>query len=286
MLSLPGGSMSLLEILSIVILSGGFGGVLGALSRLDTTYANIVIQNISFRVIVAFLGYIVTKILFGIGGGIALILAMEWIGKFNTSNTIPNILSLCGLCVIAGFSGERLITILARRLERELEKTKEDIKEAKQKFEEESMYDRTITMAVDVLATGSPFERKNAIDKILPLRTKWPLDRKLHIFLGRLYRSINKYDEAIKILSDFISKKIKAGAGTNRDTADALYNRACYYLLKAKNLAEEEKKELKKLAYDDLEKSFKYHPPNREEAKNDADFQDILGESRFQELTT
>ncbi len=277
--------MSLLKILSIIILSGGFGGVLGGLSRLDTNYANIVIKNISFRVIVAFLGYIVIKILFGIGGGIVLIFALIWIGKFKTDDMIQNILFLSSLCIIAGFSGERVITILARRLERELEKTKEDIRETKQKFEEEITYERAITMAVNALATGNINERKMVIEEILPLKRKLLIDRKLHIFLGRLYRKINKYDEAIKVLSDFISEKEKVGEGTDRDVADILFNKACYYVLKAENLPEIEKEEIKNLAYNDLEKSFAYHPPNRGEAKSDPDFQGIWDENRFRELT-
>ena len=117
-------SMSLLKISSIIILLGGFGGILGGLSRLDTTYENMIAQKNSFRVALAFLQYIVVKILFGIGGGIVVIFALIWIGRFDISYTIQNMLFLSGICVIAGFSGERVITILARRLERELEKTK------------------------------------------------------------------------------------------------------------------------------------------------------------------
>lgn len=273
----------------IIIIFGGFGGVLGSLSRLDTTYANILKHKLSWDSALSFAFYIFIKILFGIGGGFSVILILSWIGKFDPSKTISNIFFLKGLCVVAGFSGEKLITILARKLERDVENNKKAIEETKKELEEENSYIQVINKANDLMKFGTKSERKSSINEVLNLKPKCPLDRKLNLFLGRLYRSIGDYDAAIKALSDFIFEKEKAGEGNDIDTADALYNRACYnnlnYISKLPDLSDSEKEQIEDLIYNDLKKAFKYNPENIEDAKEDEDFSRITAEQRFIELT-
>jgi len=103
---------------------------------------------------------------------------------------------------------------------------------------------------------------------------RWALHRRLHIQLGVLYKKVGDLDTAIDILTGFINRKKERGE-IDIHTADALYNRACYYALQfahSGNLAR------KAMALADLKASLNISPPNREVAKKDDDFKEALAQ--------
>lgn len=145
-------------------------------------------------------------------------------------------------------------------------------------------YSDTITTAITAFEPiVTPQDRDDAIKKLLAISAKHPTNRKIHIMLGRLYRRGEKYDEAVRILAEFLRAK-EARGQMDKDYADALYNRACYICLKASKLPQTEREKYKQEAYQDLEKSFQISPENKIDAAVDDDFLLVKNEDRFRKL--
>lgn len=98
-----------------------------------------------------------------------------------------------------------------------------------------------------------------------------PTERRTAILLGRLYRQEEQLSKAIEVLSEVVAARQKEGSGSDVDTADILYNRACYLALMAATRPEPEKSELMQKAEADLKRSIEISPTNRSEAAVDPD---------------
>lgn len=86
-----------------------------------------------------------------------------------------------------------------------------------------------ITKAQQALNPAAPQSQTlEAIELLKGQIAKTPLDRTAVIYLGRLYRRLNRLSDAIGTLDAFIAKKEQASQ-LDKDYADAHYNRACYF---------------------------------------------------------
>ena len=245
-----------------------------------------------------------TQALVGCGGALATTLVLIAVGKFPEDPS-KDWLFLVSLSFVAGFIGHRLLPIVAARLEQQIAESKRASEEAKKASEqakqvaEQATKDvgkgRAVDEAVD--ATFIALQKADLENEDLPaeriqtyiryledLSKEEPTKRKLHIMLGRLYRRLGSYDEAIGVLSRFIEAKEAAGQGSDEHTADAFYNRACCRSVKSKQEEGREADELKKEAVDDLGKSVALSPQNATEAKTDNDFDALREDETFRTL--
>lgn len=103
---------------------------------------------------------------------------------------------------------------------------------------------------------------------------------RMAILLARLYQKSHDVEDAISVIDGYIKAKEAAGE-RDRDYADALYNRACYWLMIWSSKSDEVAKER---AYDDLQASLSLWPENKLDAIRDPDFKAVAGEDRFKRL--
>jgi tetratricopeptide (TPR) repeat protein len=115
-------------------------------------------------------------------------------------------------------------------------------------------------------------------------RVHFPANRRLHMVLNRLYEAVGQRDEAIEVLSTFLKDKAQLGQANDKDTADALYNRACDYAQKTTEVPEPEREKYVKLALQDLRRSLQLSPVNAVEARTDSYFAPIRDTEEFRQL--
>ena len=247
-----------------------------------------------------------TQALVGCGGALATTLVLLAVGKFPEAPlNLEDWLFLVSLSFVAGFIGHRLLPIVAARLEQQIAESKRASKEAKEASQqarqvaEQATKDvgkgRAVDEAVD--ATFIALQKADSENEDLPaeriqtyiqylenLSKQEPTKRKLHIMLGRLYRKLGSYDEAIGALSRFIEAKTAAGQGSDEHTAAALYNRACYRSQESTHKEGREAYELREEAVEDLRKAVTLSPQTATEAKTDDDFDPLKGDEAFRTL--
>lgn len=136
-------------------------------------------------------------------------------------------------------------------------------------------------------STATGLDRIRAIQKLKEIRQKNPFSREITIFLGRLNRYMGDLDAAIACLSEFLTEKQNVGQSGDKDYADVLYNRACYFALNAAKLGKTqaaEVEQMKERAYNDLMDSVTISPENKTDVKDDPDFDSLKSEGRFQTI--
>ncbi len=109
------------------------------------------------------------------------------------------------------------------------------------------------------------------INELSRFRVQFPLNRRLHITLGRLYRYKKDYDSAIRVLTEFARRK-RIAKQVDLDLSDALFNIACYYSLKLEGQADEPARQsLVKRALKVIKESIEICPENIDDVKEDPD---------------
>jgi len=166
-------------------------------------------------------------------------------------------------------------------------KTREEAEKTKENTKRNWSYSEAISFAQTALRKGEEKEVLlvdcyPAIQRLKAIEAEFPVDRVLHIYLGRLYRRLRDYDSAIRALRDFITNlecdpKLKIAPGARIDIADANYNVACYHALKAKQKFEEKQSqvEINRLieeAIGFLRIAIEGNPQNLQAALDDQDF--------------
>lgn len=148
-------------------------------------------------------------------------------------------------------------------------------------------YVRAIAIGVTALVGPAvqPSDLEMAVKELRRVRERLPADRMLNIFLGRLYKRMGDYGSAIAVLSQFIElKRSEDTPEAKKDVADALYNRACYAVLRMAQLPAAQADEAKANAYRDLAESFSLSTVNRADARRDTDFTAIGKDEQFRSL--
>lgn len=138
-----------------------------------------------------------------------------------------------------------------------------------------------------------PTERFSGINSLREILQGNSKDRSATILLARIYRheGANELDISIETLSRFLGLKEEAKE-YDKDYADVLYNRACYYTVKSEYIRTSaytgEKlvpvDELKRRAIEDLKRSIELSKENRIDARLDGDFEAIRQDPEFRGL--
>jgi hypothetical protein len=249
--------------------------------------------------------YLFGRALVGLGGGIAALMITLGMGRFDIPKTESELsvvrLSLAAVSFVAGFIAYRLLPAVAARLENELVRTQEKLQHAEK---------RTDTLQKKVDASSAQIEAYNAlnsdlgtameflnlkdqpaghreqlIERLEKHRETFPLHRKLNIVLARLYReSKEDFDTAIDVLETFVKRKTTAGEGKDRDTADALFNLACYCSLKMGFTTGEKRKSLEDKGVAAITESVALLPANALDLQTDDDLKNLRATGRIESL--
>jgi len=291
------------DTLLIFAFFGAFGGVLAAIQTTDV-HKLMKLTEVRWggwpRFFCVALGLFISAC-GGIGGAIAGLLILLVDGKIQrTDLTDHDRLLYAGTGLVAGFIGFRLLKRVAERFdkvmeaaEKKAEQTAERVTEDKlaQEHQKEMQRDLlTRSIGQGLIAAGGnvrPSEIDQAIRNLELARKEFPRDRTAIIVLARLYANQRRdLQTAIETLTHGLDAVQQQQTTQQKDIADILYNRACYYFRLAKQTADEgEKARLIELMYTDLDRSFQLSSENIQDAHQDTDFQDLKTDSRFAKLT-
>ena len=282
--------LSTLQILFIMCAAGAFGGMLDVIQLIDVRKlveqeGPIVVFTRRFFVALALGAF------GGIGGAVAMLFIITATAKLDTGDKPENLLLLISLGMVSGFLGYRVLRSVAMRVEKQIqdveERTDKKIREAESNLKRYTEIIEAVNIGRSVVADRSAerFALEEAIEKLEALRSQMPDHREINIVLGTIYRKMGKYRKAIQTLTEAL-QAMRAKGAKDKDVADVLYNRACYYNLLADSVDGTERGELKQNAFADLEASFRLSPSNRSDAAEDGDFLSLRNEERFRTLTT
>lgn len=288
-----------LSILLIMSISGMFGGILDVLGIIDIRKLVIPEQKQLEPVIASgkrFVAALVLGGIGGIGGSYSMMFVIVAAAKLDTADTPINKLLLCSLGVVSGFLGFRVLRGVARGVERQIQesearqeaRTEEKIRMTEDRVEHKlrkvDYYD-ALNRGLEVAEKETlPSVQFQAISRLEEMRELAPQSREVVIVLGRVYRKLGRYQEAIDVLTELLNRI--RNSNRNNDVADLLFNRACYYNLVADKLSDgdQNKKELKENVYKDLSESIRLSYENKKDAAVDLDFQTLWNEERFKRL--
>lgn len=260
-------TLSVWEILSWVMAGGGIGGVVDVCSRIEYTKDGF--KNADVRIdngVALFYSFLVS-IVIGIGGALALQWALLSVGKFESVHTPQNIIFIFTISVVSGFGARRLLPGLRQALEDQMLQNKKEINQIKDEVDEtKEIADIALERASEsdviskALSTFDPkFPESAAHESIHELRglvNKQPTNRYASIILARLLRRCNDIGEGILVLDRFLTAK-DGSRELDKDYADVLYNRACYYSVLYSKSKQDEHREK---SIQDLINSIKISP--------------------------
>lgn len=211
-----------------------------------------------------------------------------WGEKIDLGNaSTNNIIFIVGLCAVASSNGNRFLRMLHDRIAQQVMKQEQDLNRTDIRVDNAYKYSSAIATSTTALERKAGYiDVPKAIEALEDIKDKFPTDRLLNIYLGRLYRKAKDYDRGIFTLRRFISE-----TKNKEDQADAYFNIACYHVLKAQNMpssAENRGREIERLkneAIEALRTAVELNPENRRAAQTDEDFNSILDDERFKEVT-
>ena len=119
-------------------------------------------------------------------------------------------------------------------------------------------------MRNDDMNPQSTEELRRLVVELEKQRAVAPLSRLIVLLLSRAYRNLGEHQRATDILSEYITAK-ERDHQLDHDLADAYYNRACYLALSGQM----------SLAVEDLSKSIRLSPENKQSAAADPDLSSI-----------
>lgn len=298
-------SISWMVYLAVIVISGAVGGFISVVSEsLRISLESLKnTGNDEYKTSQKVRAYrdpwlLVGGSLVGVAGAFAVIFMITWVARFSYSNTPNDIVLLTSLCIMGGFFSQRYMPLVGRRFEEELfrrrlESSEIEVEKAKSKSEEASDLANALSEASTALDTKSPADLRRAVQTMEAEGAKFPEHRIFHIYWGRLYRNLARYDDAVHVLRRFIydikANPITGNSGpTIRDAADASYNVACYLSLKAKSVVEQQGQQtyvdqLRGEAIIALQEAITGNPENMDLAKGDSDLDFIREQCAFLE---
>jgi hypothetical protein len=233
--------------------------------------------------------FLLGRCVVGIGGATAVLLASLSVNKFTGASDI-DLLALSALCFVAGSIGHRLLPIVAAQLEKRLGEAERKADEA---VKQGAKTRDSVGMASAVVTAMGILDRKEqliaVVDQTIASLEDWskefPKDRAVHIVLARLYRNKKEnLDKAISTLKNFIKRK---GKSRDKDVADAYFNVACYFSVKAsQEVGVEAKAKLIEEGIEALKYSLQISPENKPDAQSDADLKEVRTSPKFQDVLT
>lgn len=287
-------TLSLYEMLLIIIISGAFGGLCYSLYELFEN-KNGMNLNIGKCELIC---RVLSRTLIGIAGAFGIVLIGFGFGKIVPEKSVMNEIFLISFSIIGGTISYRALPSINDKITKELQlqmsETNTKVSNVYKAVEDEKLYSSSIACATNALHTKTKADVDVAVGRLEEIKKNNPTDRSAHIYLGRLYRLCKKYDEAIIVLRKFIDN-IEAEKSSGKlnphyisDKADALYNIACYHVLKARKHSEnkmnDQEERLIGEAVEALKESIRLLPTNKDAAIVDSDFDFIKDHDSFQSL--
>lgn len=285
-------NLSLLTMLLLISIPGAFGGFTAGLFDINKAKS----KNAAFCSLTC-------RTLIGVAGAFGVILVGFWVGKIDTKPDVLNQLFLISFSLIGGTISYRVLPKIGSKLEEQLQlqmdetkdKVQEVVENTNTKLIEAKAYSAAMASADGALATEKTADLKLAIEMMLTVKPSNRFDRTLHVKIGRCYRKLKQYNDAIVVLSKFITalKKEKASGVVlphcEQNIADAYFNIACYYTLKAEEVSEtldndEDMQRLVNKAIESLKISIDIIPDNRAVAIGDKDFDFIRNNKQFKKV--
>ena len=222
---------------------------------------------------------------FGFGGGMAVLLAATWVGKVPGS-----VIELVGTGIVAGFIGYRILPKIAETLESRVSAAEKDLAQAERNIKEieanvkECLIAKYRASLISLQFLKRPSEFKDVAAELEETIKKYHDVSEFYILLGRAYKSLGEYENAIHTLDRLIQQQL-----TKKQLSKALFNRSCYKVLAG---TDGEKKKitnerLVSSGLDDLKQAIDLFEENKEDAFVDPDFQTLiaLDNPRFLNLT-
>jgi len=241
------------EYVIIIAIAGAFGGCVSAL------FDNLMAVHKSFPVhgcSKCKTWYFACRSLIGVAGAFGVVLIGGWVGKVKLGLDTNTLLELISLCVISGTVSYRLLPVIGARLEKQItalenksteqsmtiEKLKSNDEHTRQELKNNIILQDALALAKDALSikeVNSFSDIHTAISIMETFSDTAKYNRTYNIYLARLHRKVKNYNRAIEVLRGYLQSlndpelpaELKSTAKTNK--AAALYNIACYHVLKA-----------------------------------------------------
>ena len=190
--------------------------------------------------------------------------------------------------VALGFFSGYLLTRLVLAPEfaqADLKAISPSLEEELENLDKSVIYTKALTMGL--LAAEEKYDASKALQILKRAREAgyFPEDRHLAIIEARVYRWGKKdIDEAINVLTKYLRFMLAKPNFSNEDHATVLFNRACYYYVKAKRAEGEDKNGLIQSGIEDLRSSIAMDPQNAAAARDDDDFKPLDQEPDFKRV--
>ena len=237
------------------------------------------------------------SIVVGIGGALAILLAVLIVGRQEDISKPYDLLTLATLTFVAGTIGHRLLPMVAANLENRIadaeRKAERAVRKAKQVEKTTESIGNRAELNREVLTALQLLDRTEALPTIVEdtvgaltkMSTAFPLDRPLHIVLGRVLAEKNgRRLEAIQVLKKFIERKTIGNGKEDDDVAAAWFNIACYEALEMKGATEPLKARRRENALKALAESLRIQPSNAKDAAEDPDLDGLRELPQFKKL--
>ncbi|GAA5128156.1 hypothetical protein GCM10023212_34290 [Luteolibacter yonseiensis] len=121
--------------------------------------------------------------------------------------------------------------------------------------------------------------RRDCIVQLNELRCDLPHWRRVGILLGRLHKSFDDHESAVKVLTEVIDARNQRRLPPDEDHAALLFNRACYRNMQADIVDKAQSDKLKKEAWEDLKHAILLNPNDLQEASDDSDLETLWNEN-------
>lgn len=284
---------TLWQIAGPIALGGAIGGSVDFSGRFELSkcpdqsvrimYLNLPVTKTQFSLLCA------KSAAIGFGGAIAFAIPLlrTQTDLAQTASALNAVL-LFAWSLTAGFVARVLLPQLASRLieEKVTEHSRviaaqgKELEETKVTLDEEREETTILRAYVDLDHEPTKKDLERHAANLSPIVDRNPKARQATIILARVYRKLEDLNRAIEVVTRFVNSKEGAGEVTDKDFADALYNRGIYYLERAGSptIDTKERDRLRDCAADDLRRSFRIRPQNVAFAKEDTkDFPLIQG---------
>lgn len=287
-------NLSYFEVLVIIILFGGFGGL--ASSIFDNFDDQSGQKSKEHDCKKCNNSYFFRRFIIGSAGAFCLAFIGFCLNQIEIISSTKNLLFLSCFSVASGVVSFTILPQLRRKLGEKLLNEKMDQINAKAEnavstSAENMEYTKIMFEAQAAIQTKIKIDMDTAIDNLKKIRDKFKRDRVLNIYLGRLFRFNGNLNDAIMTLRNFIEEIDKnpsqfSKAHDSIDKGDAYYNIACYHALKAEPLDKSpERDRLINEAYEAFKYSIDLSKSNLEYAKTDKDLMWLFEkEEKFQEF--
>lgn len=175
------------------------------------------------------------------------------------------------IAYVCGFLGLKLVKSLSERFLQEA-RLKDNLERVERNEEITAFLSAQAAVEMGQLTEAETlFERALALDTGSGVR---PL-----IGLGRVYKRQKRFDDAIRVLNDAISRKDREHIAER--IAIAYWNRACYKVLA---IAEGSRKYELTSAFEDLEQAVDMKPAYRQDLSGETDLTSVKSDARFKSL--